>query len=72
MIAVTNNNIRDFYYNTNRDDYFFKDNDKRVPDKLRKGFHTTVFKRSSFNPEAHHASNLELEALIEELNIKVY
>ncbi len=72
MIEVTKNNVRDFYYDTDRDDYFYKDNDERVPDRLRKGFQTTVFKRSSYNPLAHHASNTELEQMMEELNIKIY
>jgi hypothetical protein len=72
MIEVTKNNVRDFYYDIYRDDYFYKDNDELVPYGLRIGFETTVFKRSSYNPSAHHASNEELEKMMEELNIKIY
>jgi hypothetical protein len=71
MIQVTNNNIREFHYDNVRDDYFYKDNDQRVPDKLRIGFHTTVFKQSSYNPLANHSSNEALELMIQELNIKI-
>jgi hypothetical protein len=72
MIEVTKSNVRDFYYDTDRDDYFYKDDGERVPDRLRKGFQTTIFKCSSYNPLAHHASNDELEKMMEELNIKVH
>jgi hypothetical protein len=71
MIQVTRNNIRYIYYDTDRDDYFYKDDNQRVPDNLRKGFETTVFRRSSYNPLAHHASNAELEQMMADLNIKI-
>ena len=71
MISVTNKNIREFCYDSERDDYYYKDNGERVPDKLRKGFNLTVFRRSSHNLEAPIVTTDELINDMKELNIKV-
>ena len=47
VIQVTKSSIRDVYFDEARQDYFYRDDDNRVPDTLREGYQTTVFKRSS-------------------------
>jgi hypothetical protein len=47
MIGITRDGIREHFYDSEREDYFYKDTGERVPDKLREGFYTTVFRRSS-------------------------
>ena len=71
MISVTNSDIREFCFDSERDDYYYKDNGERVPDKLRKGYNLTVFKRSSHNPDAPIVTTDELINDMKELKIKV-
>lgn len=48
MLQLTNKNgLREFYYDTDKEDYFYKDDNTRVPDELRQGLRTTVFRQSS-------------------------
>lgn len=52
MIQVTKNRIQEFYHCPEKDDYFYTESHIRVPDELRKGFNTTIFRRSDQNPNA--------------------
>lgn len=47
MFQLTKSDTREFQYNSEKDDYFYKDTGERVPDSARTGFHTTVFRQSS-------------------------
>ena len=47
MIQVTASSVREIYFDSTRQDYFYKDDDTRVPEKFRDGYRTSVFRRSS-------------------------
>jgi hypothetical protein len=47
MLGLTRDGVREHFYDSEKDDYFYKDTGERVPDYLRVGFYTTVFRQSS-------------------------
>jgi hypothetical protein len=47
MIQLSKSGTHKFLYDSEKDDYFYKDNGQRVPDNVRDGFRTTVFRQSS-------------------------
>jgi hypothetical protein len=67
MIQLSKSSTREFLYNSEKDDYFYKDNGQRVPDNVRDGFRTTVFHQSSARkienetPEQQHQKQAKWE-----------
>jgi hypothetical protein len=47
MLSLTKEGLQEIVYDSDRDDYFYKKSGDRVPDNLRRGFYTTVFRQSS-------------------------
>jgi hypothetical protein len=47
MLSLTKKGLQEIVYDSDREDYFYKTSGERVPDHLRNGHHTTVFRKSS-------------------------
>lgn len=47
MIQLTKQGGREFHYDRETDDYYYKDTGERVPDSYREGRRTIVFRQSS-------------------------